>query len=272
MPVINNPEKQKKLINEKGQYEIDFSDDFMDNDQNISKEIPQNKKIDDKGQYGIDFPEDPVNNNQMKFIDRDSYFTEESLERLKPQVGINLDEEYNTEEKVYGLEDNLLEDRDDVVNISEKEKLKEEKLKKRIKLSKIFRDLDGKDLSYEDKAKIFQTNEEMSNLKGSIISIIHRVFKELYGGNKAINTENPDIKYIWDIVSETRKTNSHYVREITDYLNANKILGSCIKKLRDGKKEEVYKKLKGLYRSGHNSHEIVTNYGEYEKMLKILES
>lgn len=247
MPVINNPEKQKNLINEKGQYKIDF-------------------------------PENSTDNNQMKYIDRDSYFTEESFERLKPKIGVNLDEEYNTEENILEKEENeiereyLEEDQDDIINISEEEQLKAKKFKKRMEGSKLYQELNKKNLSYEDKVSIFKTNEEMSNLKGTIIGIIHKIFKELYGNNKAINTENPDIKYIWDTVSETRKNSSNYVKEITKYLNANKILGSCMKKLRDGQKEEVYKKLKSLYRSGHDSHDIVTSYKEYEEMLKILQS
>lgn len=269
MPVINNPEKQK---NEKGQYEIDFPEDSVDNN--------------------------PVDNNKAKDVFKDKEFKDKDpllyrLEEIKPQTGVKFNQNYI--EKILSEERNEEPEPDDNIreihkddwlekeikdieksssektNSIEESNLEEKKRVQRIKNNKVFRDLAGKDLSYEDKEKIVQVHEKISNLKSSIKRIIFEIFEELYH-DKSIDMSTIDIKYIWDIVSETRKTSPKYVQEIMEYLNANKILGCCIKKLRDGQLKEVYEKLKSLYRSGHNSHEIVTNYREYEEMLKILES
>ena len=247
MPVINNPEKQKNLINKNGQYKINFG-------------------------------EDPVNNNQVKYIDRDSYITEEDIARTRPKDGIHLDEEYDT----WTPEDLLKEKDDDNNNIkkylpkeskegSKTSPSEDKKQIESIKRSKIYQELSGKDLTYEDKKKIVQAHEKIASLKSSIKHIIFGIFEELYH-DKSIDMSTIDIKGIWDIVLETRESSPNYVQNILEYLNANKILGCCIKKLKDGQIKEVHKKFKELYRSGSNSKELITQYKEYEEILEILKS
>jgi hypothetical protein len=268
-PVINNPEKQKKLIDKKGQYKINFDED------SVEAPVINNPEIIGKnGQCEINFGENPVNNNQVKYIDRDSYITEEDIARTRR---IHLDEEYATQEDLLEEKDN---NKDDDIEkywpkeLKEKPEINFSEERKRIesiKRSSIYKELSGKDLTYEDKEKIVQVYRKLASLKSYIKRIIFEMFEKKYH-DSPIDMENIDIKVIWDTVLETKETYPEYVQDISEYLNANRTLGSCMKKLKDGQIKKVHKKLKELYRSGSNSKELITQHKEYEEMLEILES